>query len=350
MNTIITEDIAQIIAADLPWQKLAGKTILISGASGFLPSYLVHSIMGLNDSGRLAKPAKVIALVRSKSKAEARFINYLDRMDFRLIVQDINDLITDVDEDLHYIIHAASQASPKYYGSDPVGTLSANIFGTANLLKLAKEKRVEGFLYFSSGEVYGQVPAELARTDELNYGYIDPMNVRSCYGESKRMGENMCVSWHAQFGVPVKIVRPFHTYGPGMQLDDGRVFADFVADIVAGRDIVMKSDGSAIRAFCYLVDASIGFFTVLFKGKVAEAYNVANDQAVISIVELAIVLASLFPAKKLKVVKKESVEQADYLKSPITRNIPDVTKLQTLGWQAKYSISEGFLRTIMSFN
>ena len=111
---------------------------------------------------------------------------------------------------------------------------------------------VESFLFLSSGEVYGAIDSVHIPTGEKEYGFIDPTDVRSCYGESKRMGETMCISYFHQFNIPSKIVRPFHTYGPGMQLDDGRVFADFVSDIVNGKDIVMKSDGSAIRAFCIL--------------------------------------------------------------------------------------------------
>lgn len=148
----------------------------------------------------------------------------------------------------------------------------------------------------------------------------------------------------------LKIARPFHTYGPGMELDDGRVFADFIADVVHGRNIVMHSDGSAIRAFCYLVDATLGFFTVLLKEKEGEAYNVANDNAVVSIAKLANILTSLFPEKILTVLKQDIPRSPFYLKSPIARNVPDVSKLKQLNWTAKYDIANGFSRTILSFS
>ena len=140
-------------------------------------------------------------------------------------------------------------------------------------------------------------------TRETEYGYLDPATVRACYGESKRMGETLCVAYHAQYGVPAKIVRPFHTYGPGMDLSDGRVFADFVADLVARRDLVMKSDGRAQRAFCYLADATVGFFTVLLRGEAGAAYNVGNPDAEVSILELARTLANLFPERGVRVVE-----------------------------------------------
>ena len=163
------------------------------------------------------------------------------------------------------------------------------------------------------------------------------------------MGENMLVSWHHQFNVPAVIVRPFHTYGPGMNFDDGRVFADFTADIVHGRDIVIKSDGSAKRTFCYLADAVAGFFTALFLGQPGLAYNIGNDQTEISIEALADLLVDLFPEKGLKVLKKAADSGKNYLKSPVSRICPDITLARSLGWEPQTSVSKGFSRTIRSF-
>lgn len=163
------------------------------------------------------------------------------------------------------------------------------------------------------------------------------------------MGETLCVSYHHQFNVPTKIVRPFHTYGPGMQLNDGRVFADFVSDIVHNKDIIMKSDGSAIRAFCYLADAIVGFFIVLLQGENGEAYNVGNPYGEISIKELANTLINLFPEKMLRVIEIQKTDDNSYLKSNINRNCPDISKIENLGWSPKYAVSEGFIRTILSY-
>ena len=224
-----------------------------------------------------------------------------------------------------------------------------NVIGTHNLLNLAKDKKVKGFLFFSSSEIYGQVDSSKMPIKEDTYGLIDPMDTRSCYAESKRMGETMCVSWFHQHGVPVKIIRPFHTYGPGMRLDDGRVYADFISDIVNNRDIVMKSDGSAIRAFCYVADAVTGFFTVLLKGEVGHAYNISNDRCGISILDLANKLISLFPEKKLKIKSLKSVGNKNYLQSKVSRTSPDISKVRNLGWYPDVSIEQGFKRTIRSF-
>lgn len=346
-NSIVKEDLKHIVNNDLPWNKLEGKTVLVSGANGFLSTYMIKTLLLLNETGNRQK-INIIALVRNEQRAKARFLEYLDSQNFELIIQDVCDPIIS-NRHIDYIIHAASQASPKFYGLDPVGTLNANVLGTNNLLQLARKNNVDGFLYFSSGEVYGEVPEVSIPTKEYEYGYIDPTNVRSCYSESKRLGETMCVSWFHQFGVPIKIVRPFHTYGPGMSLNDGRVFADFVADIVNKRDIVMKSDGSAIRAFCYLSDATIGFFTVLLCGRNGEAYNIGNSDAEISILGLAEILINIYPEWCLKVIRREENETKGYIKSKITRNCPDITKANSLGWKPSIKIAEGFKKTIDSF-
>lgn len=345
-HPIVEDDLRRITSCQLPWQEFAGKTVLISGANGFLPAYMVETLLYLNEQ-RNDPPTRVIGLVRNLERAETRFSVYRGRPDLCFLVQDVCKPVV-IDESIHFIIHAASQASPKYYGVDPVGTLSANILGTAHLLNLAVSHSVKAFLFFSSGEVYGQVDPSQIPINETNYGYLNSVDVRSCYGESKRMGETMCVSWAHQHGVPAKIVRPFHTYGPGMRLDDGRVFADFVADIVHHRDITLKSDGSAIRPFCYLADATSGFFTVLLRGEIGQPYNVGTTEE-ISIHDLAYLLVGLFPENELQVVRTTATRTAGYLQSPILRNCPDIDKVRKLGWEPLISIREGFHRTVRSF-
>jgi len=347
LHSIVREDIKYIASQSLEWKKLQDACVLISGANGFLPSYLVETLLYLNDTFQLN--TKVLALVRSQEKAERKFSHHAGRKDLEFIVQDVSQpILISQQQKVDYIIHAASQASPMYYNVDPIGTQNANIFGTTNLLKLAKKKDVKSFLYFSSGEVYGVLNEQQIPTKENDYGYLDPMILRSCYGESKRMGENICVCWHHQHQIPIKIVRPFHTYGPGMDLNDGRVFADFVSDIVHNKDIVMKSSGTDVRAFCYLADATAGFFKVLLNGENGEAYNVGSDKET-SIKELAHILVNLFPEKKLKVEIKTNEISDNYVRSSIRRSCPDISKISKLSWQPFYSVEEGFKRTILSY-
>jgi nucleoside-diphosphate-sugar epimerase len=345
-NSIVEDDLNFIINSDNPWDSLEGTNILISGAGGFLPAYMVKTILYLNET-RFNDKAKIFALVRNKENALKRFSNYYMGDELNFIVQDVCKPIN-INDEIHYIIHAASQASPKFYKKDPVGTLCPNTLGTYYLLEIAKEKNVKSFLFFSSAEIYGKVEENEIPTKEKHFGPVDPTDVRSSYAESKRMGETMCISWFKQYEVPVKIIRPFHTYGPGMNLNDGRVFADFVSNIVKKEDLVIKSDGKSIRAFCYLADAVTGFFSVLLKGKNGESYNVGNDKCEISIAELAEKLVNLFPEYKLSVIK-ERRDDSEYLESKIIRNCPDISKICSIGWEPHYSIEEGFKRTIESF-
>jgi nucleoside-diphosphate-sugar epimerase len=162
------------------------------------------------------------------------------------------------------------------------------------------------------------------------------------------MGENIAVSWMHQYSLPALIVRPFHTYGPGMALDDGRVYADFIADIVANRDIKLNSDGSAIRAFCYIADASVAFFTVLLKGEPGQAYNVGNRNGESSILQLANLLTGMYPEKNLTVIRFES-QEAGYIKSVVSKIVPDTEKIRKLGWNASFNLEKGFDRTIKSY-
>jgi nucleoside-diphosphate-sugar epimerase len=346
-NPVIFEDLKRIASANLPWEDLQDKTVLVTGGGGFLAAYLIKSLLAV---GRLNKlNIKVICVARSTRSVESRLSAYLDSPDLSVVQHDISKPLPIDFPRADIVVHSASQASPKYYGIDPVGTLLANSAGTMYLLEHAVKSQADRFLFFSSGEVYG-VPGDPDQlVGELDYGYLDPMNVRSCYAESKRIGETMCAAWAQQHGLHTSVVRPFHTYGPGMALDDGRVFADFVADVVKKRDIVLRSDGLALRPFCYIADATIGFLTVLLSGGKAQAYNVANPDAEISIRDLATVVAGLFPDRGIGTRFDVSVNGDAYLKSPISRSCPSVDKIRGLGWTPSIGVSVGFCRTIQSF-
>ncbi|MGD0899798.1 MAG: NAD-dependent epimerase/dehydratase family protein [Thermoguttaceae bacterium] len=346
-HPIIEEDLRAIAAADLPWSAFQDRCVVISGANGFLPAYMVETLLYLNERSPRQK-TRVVGLVRNLPRAAKRFKAYAGRPDFELLAHDVTQPLPAVPRG-DFVVHAAGQASPKYFGSDPVGTLSANVLGTHHLLALARQSRAEGFLFFSSGEVYGEPLPGKKMMAETDVGIVDHMDVRSCYAESKRLGETMCLCWRRQFGVPVKILRIGHTYGPGMRLDDGRVFADFVADLVHRRPIVMKSDGSARRAFCYLADAVRGYFTVLLKGPAGEAYNVANTEAQCTILELAELLAGLFPDRRVTVVRQARDPADTYMPCKIRQAMLDISKVKALGWRPTTTLAEGFRRTVESF-
>lgn len=344
-NKIVEDDMKYIISADLDWRRFADKTVLISGASGFLSSYMVETFLHLNKSKNIN--VKVIGLVRSLDKAKKKFSEFQHDKHLELVEHDVCEKL-EINQPIDFIIHAASQATPKVFGIDPVGTLLPNVLGTANLLSLAREKNVEDFVFFSTSGVHGYVDEALIPIKENCSGYLDFTDISSCYLESKRMGENMCIAWMRQYGIPVKILRPSITYGPGVKLDDGRSFADFVSNILKFEDIVLYSEGKVIRNFCYIADATLGFFTVMLKGENGHAYHVAAEHE-ISIRDLAIYLVDdVFSERNLNVVIKIDPEK-QFLRVDFPRNTVDIGKLLKLGWKLNYPLREGFRRTIESF-
>jgi UDP-glucuronate decarboxylase len=343
---LIGEDIRQVRDAQLPWRRLSGTAVVVTGASGFIGSYVVRLLLSLHAAGKVEAPIKVIAVVRNLEKAKRRFAD-LDAVDLRFVLCDLSSP-QGLKLDAQWFIHAASLASPKHFGSDPVGTLAPNVIGTWHLLEQARASKAEGFLFVSSSEVYGH---SVGRTSlgEDDYGSLDPTSVRSAYAESKRMGETLCIAWMHQFGVPVLIARPFHTYGPGVDLEDGRVFADFAADIVAGRDIRLNSDGKARRAFCYISDALDGLFRILLQGQPGRAYNVANPNGDLSVLELAELMVGLFPEKGLRVRQAPSPQAQGYLRSPHAQLHPSIERIAALGWRASVGPQAGFRRMVASY-
>lgn len=347
MNKIVHEDIESIIASNcVEWNRFKNKTFLITGASGMLPSYMALTLLALNRNRNLN--IKVLALVRNKKKAHLVFNDYLSEPNLEFVVQDVCEPIK-INEPIDFIIHAASQASPKYYGSDPVGTARANVIGTDNLLRVAYEKSVKCFLYFSSSTIYGQFPSSDITLEENQIGTIDPLNANSCYFESKRMGENLCIDYFFQYKVPTKIIRIFHTLGPGMDISDGRAFSDFCRSIVEGKDIILKSDGSALRTFLYVTDAVRAYFTVILKGKPGEAYNIGSATQEVSMRNLAEKLVHKYPEKGNSVIISEhSNTSHQNLSCQVNRIIPDTKKINNLGWHESIKWEDAFFRTIDS--
>jgi dTDP-glucose 4,6-dehydratase len=340
-------DIDAILERDLPWGDLSGLTVLVTGAGGFLGGYLVRSLLALHSAGLVDEPVHVVAMVRDIASARVRMMDIADYECLEWLLWDLNQIAVPEIPECHYVLHAASQASPRFYGSDPIGTIMPNTVGTAGLLQaLTNCADPRGLLFISSSEVYGSIGSD-ALLVENSFGTLDPATVRSCYAESKRIGETMCIAWQSQYGLPTFLVRPFHTYGPGLQPNDGRVFADFCFNIVRGENIVMNSDGTARRAFCYASDAVAGIFTVLLKGESATPYNVANPAGELSVMELADLLVSIYPDRELSVDTQISRDGGGgYLASTVSRVIPDVQRLRSLGWEAKVLPPEGFRRMI----
>ena len=305
INKIIDGDAEQIIQDNGGLKELYNKSIMITGASGMIGSYFVYTLMKLNENYNAN--IKIIPLVRNLNKLSDEIITkgYVCP-----IIQDVTEKI-DYDGELDYIIHAASPASPKIMKEKPVETNFANTIGTANTLLLAKDKNVDGYLFISSREIYGQPLDNQEYFSEDSSGFIDQLVPRNAYAEGKKAAENLCVSYKEEYGLNTKIVRPAHTYGPGMSIYDGRVQADFLNDVMHNRNIIMKSDGSSIRSYTYISDVISAMFIILLKSKDV-VYNAANIDGKVSIKELAQTLVDLAPDKNTKLIMDIPKEAQKY--------------------------------------
>jgi len=344
MNKVIQDDIAMILGSRLPWEFFKDTTVLVTGAAGLLPSYMVEVLLGMKACKGYG-PRRVLGLVRTLSKARKRFVHYWDRDDFALIEGDVA-APPSLDGPVDIIIHAASIANARQIITDPAGTITANMLGTFRMLELARAKCSQNFLFFSSGEVCGSPePHQIPMREDI-YCPVDPADIRACYAEGKRVGETMCTAWARQYGIETRIVRPFHTYGPGMDLGGGWIYSDFINDIIARRNLLIKSDGLATRSFCYIADATSGYFTVMMAGKIALPYNVGTGIET-SIYELGCILVDEFKERTLSVIIDAPHEK--HPKLPPKRSAPDITRLASLGWAPMTTIAQGFRRTVESY-
>jgi UDP-glucuronate decarboxylase len=334
---------------------LAGKKLLITGGAGFLGYYLVQTIMHWNRETDMWHNIQLTVFDNFIRGAPVWLDDLKKAEKLNLVMHDITEPLPSDIADFDFIIHAASIASPTYYRIYPIQTMDANVNGLRILLNYCvrqKEKNVpvEGFLFFSSSEIYGNPLPENIPTPESYSGNVSCTGPRACYDEAKRYGETLCVNFHRQYGLPIKVARPFNNYGPGLKITDGRVISDFVRDILSGRDIVMLSDGSPTRTFCYVADAIIGYYKILVKGRRGEAYNIGVEKPEISIADLARRIATL--SEELfhcnsKVVHQVSRDR-DYLVDNPNRRCPMIGKARNdLAYDPEISLNEGLRRSII---
>jgi dTDP-glucose 4,6-dehydratase/UDP-glucuronate decarboxylase len=353
---------------------MAGSKLLITGGAGFLGYYLVQAILHWNarpesigrpiqltiyDNYIRGVPDWLIRLSSDKVRPQdcTRTGRNLSagRQDLTLIRHDITQPLPQDIDDFQYIIHAASIASPIYYRLHPIETMDANVNGLRFLLEYCREqqekaKPVKGFLFFSTSEIYGDpVPGNIP-TPESYRGNVSSTGPRACYDESKRYGETLCVNFAREYDLPIKIARPFNNYGPGLKITDRRVLPDFARDALAAKDIIMLSDGSPTRTFCYVADAVVGYYKILVNGRSGQAYNIGVDQPEISIADLAervVALARDLWDYKGKVVRHTSPDQ-DYLIDNPNRRCPVIDKARNdLGYTPGISLDEGLRRSLI---
>ena len=281
-NKKYSDALKSVINKNFDYSKLNNKSVLITGSTGLVGKALVDYILLLNDT------VKVYAASRSEESFNRRFAKRDNLFYFEY------NLEKSLDTDIHfdYVIHAASNADPKMFNEDPVGTMTSNFIGTYNLLEYARKSNCERFLFVSSGEVYGQWDGVVDAFDESYSGFVNFTEARGCYPSGKRAAENLCVCYSAQYGVDTVIVRPSHTYGPTQLKRDSRAMSEFFACAVEGRDIVLKSLGLPVRSYTCVFDAVSGIVTALLKGETGQSYNIANKESVVSIASLAEKIAS----------------------------------------------------------
>ena len=329
------EDVRHVTELDLPWEKLSGANILVTGATGLIGGCLVETLM-MNPR----RDYHVYASGRNEDRARKRFKEFADDSAFHFVKYDVmQPLQSDVRFD--YIIHAASNASPNFFAQKPVEVIKSNIDGVANLMEYGLNHGMKRFLYVSSGEVYGEGDGR-AFTEEYS-GYVNPTSSRSCYPSSKRAAETLCVSYAVEYGADVVIARPCHTYGPHFTEQDNRVYAQFIRNVLRGEDIVMKSAGEQFRSWCYVVDCVAALLHILLKGSCGEAYNIADGDSNISIRELAETIAAI-GGQKVVIDLPDAEERRGF--NPVTKSVFSTEKLVSLGWQPQSNISAGLEKTI----
>lgn len=336
-------DIEIILKNPIDWECFRNKTVLVTGATGRLGMYIVEAINKADIDWNLN--VTIIALARSEKKLKEVFGESLKLPNIHTLVQDITEPIY-WEGDVHYIFHTAGLASPRDFTNWPVDTLWGHVQGTRNVLELARNKKSEKVLYVSTVEVYGEWKSEM----EIGEEDVGPMhcdNARACYPEAKRLCETMLASYEAQYQIPYVGVRLCHTFGPGILLDDGRAFSEFIANVIQGEDIILQTDGSAVRTYTYVADAIGAMLLAFTKGK-EHYYNIANLNNLISIRDLAELIASLDARGNVKVQYADKEEQKlKYL--PFKLGIMNVDKITALGWRPQIGLKEAFRYTLESF-
>lgn len=344
-DIILQEDLEKITSVkSVPWESLRNAAVMVTGATGLIGSQIVMSLLNANEVYGLG--LTVYAAVRNRAKAEKIFAK-ADNNVLKYIVSDILQPF-DTEEEIDYIIHGASMTSSRDFVDYPVETIKTALQGTENVLELAKSRRVKGMVYLSSLEVYGVVDFNVEKVPETMYGVLDPMSVRSSYSEGKRMVECMCASYAHEYNIPIKVVRLGQTFGPGVEYGDNRVFAQFARSIIEGKDIVLKTDGSTERNYCYVMDAISAILTVLLKGKQGEAYNIANKNTLITIRKMAEMLIAQYPESGTCLVFDIAEDATKLGYNPKVRMNLDTAKLESLGWRPQVDLPEMFDRMIKS--
>ena len=341
-NADYVSDVAYAAEFDLPWEKLRGAPVIITGATGMIGSFLTDVLLYRNR--RMGENIRIYAIGRSAQKARDRFSDDFDDPSFHFIECDVKQNVSlPADVQGGYFLHLASNTHPVAYASDPIGTITVNIIGLNNMLDAAVRHGAKRFIYASSNEIYGENRGDTVLFDEAYCGYIDCNTLRAGYPESKRCGEALCQAYRRSNGLDVVIPRFTRSYGPTMLPTDTKAISQFIRKAIAGEDIVLKSEGNQYYSYTYVADAVTGLLTVMLKGEDGRAYNISDEASDIRLKDLAQLIAEC-AGKRVVFELPSETERAGYSRATIARI--DGSALKALGWRAKYNIAQGIARTI----
>lgn len=336
------KDVAKTASISFGWEKLNNKSIAISGGTGMIGSYLIDVLLYRNE--KFEANTDIYIFGRSKSKVSDRFSRYVNSHKFHFIEQDINQPILNNDiKHIDYVIHAASNTHPVAYANDPIGTISANVIGTANFLDWADKVSCERFVFLSSVEIYGENRGDIEKFDESYLGYIDCNTMRAGYPESKRTGEALCQAYRKQRGMNIVIPRLSRVYGPTMLMTDTKALSQFIIKAVNRENIILKSEGTQKFSYSYVADAVTGILSIMLDGEDGDAYNVASESSDITLKELAQILADIGDSEVIFELP-DIVEAAGYSKA--TKAMLDISKIYRMGWKSQYDMSKGLQKTV----
>jgi UDP-glucuronate decarboxylase len=356
-ENIVQKDLEYIASTlSVEFGRIGGKKLLVVGGAGFLGYYLVQSVLHWNANAGSSSPIQLTVYDNYIRGVPPWLSALAGTANLTLIKHDISQPLPANVPEFQFIVHGGSIASPVFYKKYPIETMDANVNGLRYLLDYSLKQKaskapVEGFLFFSSSEIYGDPTPDAIPTPENYRGYVSCTGPRACYDESKRYGETLCINFTQRHELPIKVARPFNNYGPGLKITDHRVLPDFARDVFANRDIVMLSDGSPQRTFCYVADAVIGYYKALVRGRPGEAYNVGVETPEISMAQLADKVTAI--GRELfgytgKVVRKVDPE---YLIDNPERRCPIIAKARAeLGYDPQILVDEGLRRSMIWYS
>lgn len=341
-RNVLEEDSISIAESDqIEWDKIANKSILITGATGLIGATIIRGLLARNHKHN--SNIRVYALTRNKEKAKRVFGDDIYDDNLHIVVGDVTEKIR-IDYNLDYVIHGASETSSNAFVEKPAETIRTTINGTLNILDLCREKAINKLVFLSSMEVYGTSKEE-RELNEDSSEYLNPLTVRSSYPESKRMAENICTAYLSEYNTQTVIARLTQTFGPGIEAGDNRVFAQFAKKVIQNEDIVLLTKGQTKRMYVYTADAAIAILILLTKGGPGEAYNIANPETYCSIADMAGVICKEIAQDRIKVEYKEDNDLSKVF-NPVQYMKLNVDKIYSLGWKPKVSLIEMYRRMI----